>query len=115
MADRMTNPPDHWVMDLDSATGWRPAAPFPQSRGHFPGVEVGGQIFALGGAFHHDPTPRDVALVHRYDPATDHWTQLTPAPTPDRMRSRVPCTTRIAWSSSADATTTVAASGSMRF
>ena len=82
MADRMTNPPDHWVMDLDSATGWRPAAPFPQSRGHFPGVEVGGQIFALGGAFHHDPTPRDVALVHRYDPATDHWTQLTPAPTP---------------------------------
>src|SRR5262249_14512607 len=82
LADRMTSPADHWVLNLDSTAAWRQAAPFPQPRGHFTAIAVANQIFALGGAFLHDPTPHDVALVHRYDPRADRWSELAPLPTP---------------------------------
>jgi N-acetylneuraminic acid mutarotase len=37
-------------------------------------------IYAVGGCIGHDPYPRDVALVHRYDPALDAWTEVAPLP-----------------------------------
>ncbi|HEX7024073.1 MAG TPA: kelch repeat-containing protein [Gemmatimonadales bacterium] len=86
LPDRNTNSESHWLLDLaDSATGgltWTPAAPLPKPRGHLSGAAVDGKIYAIGGCDHHDPAPLDVPWVHRYDPATDTWTEVAPLPTP---------------------------------
>lgn len=83
--DRNTNSAAHWVLaPLDSASPstWVPAAPMPQPRGQFGGVELNGALYAIGGNVGHDPTPVDVPWVHRYDPATDRWTEVAPLPFP---------------------------------
>jgi N-acetylneuraminic acid mutarotase len=81
LPDRYTDSPDHWrLAPGDSA--WTPAAPFPSPRGHLGTVSHDGLIYAIGGCHTHDPWPVDVALVHRYDPATDSWMELAPLPMP---------------------------------
>ncbi len=81
LPDRFTDSPDHWRLAPGDSL-WLPAAPFPSPRGHLGAVSVGGFIYAIGGCHNHDPWPQDVALVHRYDPATDSWIELAPLPMP---------------------------------
>lgn len=80
--DRQTSPGDHWVLELDGGTTWKPAAPLPESRGQLGGAAVGGFIYAIGGQFGHDSSVVDVDRVHRYDPATDMWTKVASLPEP---------------------------------
>jgi N-acetylneuraminic acid mutarotase len=80
--DRQTSPGDHWLLELDGGTTWKPAAPLPEPRGQLGGVAVGGFIYAIGGQFGHDSSPEDVDRVHRYDPATDAWTKVASLPYP---------------------------------
>lgn len=81
LPDRYTDSPDHWRLAPGDSV-WVAAAPFPSARGHFGTVSHGGFIYAIGGCRTHDPWPVDVALVHRYDPATDTWTELASLPMP---------------------------------
>ncbi len=80
--DRHTNPSDHWVLELDGGTSWRPAAPLPEPRGQLGAAAGGGFIYAIGGQFGHDRSAQDVDRVHRYDPATDTWTTVASLPYP---------------------------------
>jgi N-acetylneuraminic acid mutarotase len=82
VADRITGSASHWTLNLDGDTVWREAAPLPNPRGHIAGVELRGQLYVIGGAFHHDPIPDDVRLVQRYDPTTNIWTELASLPRP---------------------------------
>lgn len=88
-ADRSTNYGDHWTLNLanmESADGapWQLASPMPDARGHFGCVVHDGKIYAIAGQYHHDRGPDigadDVDMVHRYDPATDSWTELASLP-----------------------------------
>ena len=83
-ADRDTDSPDHWVLDLDAwAAGsaeWRPAAPMPVPRNQFACVTFDGKIYAMGGQFHHDSEQLDQARVDIYNPETDSWTAGPPLP-----------------------------------
>ena len=83
-ADRDTDSPDHWVLDLDEwAAGsaqWTNAAPMPVPRNQFSCVTLGGKIYAIGGQFHHDSEQLDQARVDVYDPATDTWSAGPPLP-----------------------------------
>jgi N-acetylneuraminic acid mutarotase len=71
---------EHWVLNLDSGTTWRAAAPMPNPRTHFGAVALNGKIYALGGERNHDENliPQNTTQV--YDPATDRWTALAPMP-----------------------------------
>jgi N-acetylneuraminic acid mutarotase len=84
MEDRETTSGDHWVLvpGGPDSLRWKPAAPLPMPRGHLAGIALGGMIYALGGCIGHDPYPRDVAFVHRYDPAQDRWVARAPMPLP---------------------------------
>ena len=83
-ADRDTDSPDHWVLDLDAwardRAGWTAAAPMPTPRNQFSCVTFEGRIYAIGGQFHHDTEQLDQARVDIYDPATDTWTSGPPLP-----------------------------------
>jgi N-acetylneuraminic acid mutarotase len=81
-SDRDSESSEHWVLDPDSGTGWRTAAPMPLARGQLGAVTLGGTIYAVGGQFGHDRGARDLARVHRYHPATDRWSEATPLPHP---------------------------------
>lgn len=83
LVNRRDNAADHWILNLDNiAAGWQTRAPMPDARGHFGVAVVNDQIYAIGGQFFHDgpPSPVDLALVHRYDPATNTWTRLGDLP-----------------------------------
>lgn len=85
LEDRNTGSSDHWVLPLaDTARGssWTRAAPLPTPRGHLSGVGLDGMLYAIGGCRDHDPYPVDLALVHRYDPATDTWSEMASLPFP---------------------------------
>ena len=77
MADRDTDSPDHWVLDLDEwakgSARWKNAAPMPEPRNQFSTVTFGGKIYAIGGQFHHDSMQLDQPRVDIYDPGTDSW------------------------------------------
>ena len=83
-ADRDTDSPDHWVLDLDEwakgAAQWTNAAPMPEPRNQFSTVVFGGKIYAMGGQFHHDSMQLDQARVDIYDPDTDSWSSGPPLP-----------------------------------
>ena len=83
-ADRDTDAPDHWVLDLDEwAQGtaqWTSAAPMPQPRNQFSCVTFDGKIYAIGGQFHHDSAQLDQARVDIYDPDADAWGSGPPLP-----------------------------------
>ncbi len=83
--DRTASRADHWVLgSADSAGGgrWVAAAPLPKPRGHLGAAVVGDRIYAIGGSDPHDPVPLDLPWVHRYDPASDSWTEVAPLPFP---------------------------------
>jgi len=77
MADRDTDSPDHWVLDLDQwaegSARWTSAAPMPEPRNQFSVVTIDGKIYAIGGQFHHDSMQLDQARVDIYDTKTDSW------------------------------------------
>lgn len=81
LPDRHTDSPDHWRL-APGASAWAAVAPLPSPRGHFGIASLDGLLYAVGGTYTHDPWPVDVALVHRYDPATDEWTQVASLPEP---------------------------------
>ncbi|MGH7630984.1 MAG: Kelch repeat-containing protein [Gemmatimonadales bacterium] len=80
--DRFSNSDDHWSLVLGAPGQWTPRAPMPDGRGHLSGAVVDGQVYAVGGAFFHDPVPRDTRLLHRYDPAADRWDRRSSLPMP---------------------------------
>lgn len=85
LPDRYNGSSDHWVLrlsDTGKSSPWTRAAPLPVPRGHISGAALQGRLYIIGGAIHHDPFPLDVALVHRYDPATDRWTEVASLPFP---------------------------------
>jgi hypothetical protein len=83
LPDRQTNSSNHWALDLDNlAAGWTSLAPLPVPRGHLAGVVYNEQIYAIGGQINHDTSPQATAVVHRYNPATDTWTQRANMPIP---------------------------------
>ena len=76
--DRDTDAEDHWVFDLDqwAETGsaeWTAAAPMPVPRNQFSAVVFNGELYAIGGQFHHDSMQLDQPRVDIYDPKTDSW------------------------------------------
>ena len=83
-ADRDTDSPDHWVLNLDAwargSAEWTHAAPMPEPRNQFSCVTFDGKIYAIGGQFHHDSEQLDQARVDIYDPATDTWSSGPPLP-----------------------------------
>jgi Kelch motif len=79
----------HWVLDLDSGTGWRNTtksgqllADLPNPRNHMGGTVLNGKIYAIGGQHlgNQDTTPQSEVDV--YDPATNTWSQAAPMPRP---------------------------------
>lgn len=80
LPDRDTTPGDHWVLPLDGEQKWTSLARLPKARGHHGAVALNGKIYVVGGSFNHDTDRQDVAFVHRYDPATDRWTEVAPLP-----------------------------------
>jgi N-acetylneuraminic acid mutarotase len=85
LPDRNTGSPNHWVLrlaDTAKSAPWTSAASLPVARGHIAGAVLDGKLYMIGGAIGHDPWPLDVALVERYDPATDRWTDMASLPFP---------------------------------
>lgn len=79
LPDRTTDSPDHWQLHPGDSV-WRARAPLPIPRGHLSATVVANMIYAIGGVTGHDPVPIDLAVVHRYDPATDRWEPRRDAP-----------------------------------
>lgn len=80
-ADRSTDQPDHWTLDLSNpAAVWVARANIPIARNHFQAVEIDGKMYAVGGQQGHDAVHADTRFVHVYDPVTDTWTQLADMP-----------------------------------
>ncbi len=77
--DRNTDSGDHWTLSPGDSV-WRVRAPLPLPRGHLTAAVVAGHVYAMGGAFGHDPVPVDVAVVHRYDANADSWERLSDMP-----------------------------------
>lgn len=63
---------------LPTPVRWLERAPLPTARSGLAAAVHEGKIYAIAGATADGPT----AVVERYDPATDAWTQLTAAPEP---------------------------------
>lgn len=78
--DRNTNYGDHWILSLDGRQEWLRRAPLPLPRAHMAGVAIDGKIFVVAGQIGHDIRRRDVDTVHRYDPETDTWSEMSPLP-----------------------------------
>jgi N-acetylneuraminic acid mutarotase len=72
------------VEEYDPATNqWRSRAPMPTARNHFLAAAANGKIYAIDGRIGTVfVTKSDVIdLVEAYDPATDHWSYASRAPT----------------------------------
>jgi N-acetylneuraminic acid mutarotase len=80
---------DHYVLDLDNlAAGWKSLAPLPTPRQHAGSTVFEGQIYFIGGQTGHDNNLITKKDVHRYDPATNSWTQLADIPAPTGTNGR---------------------------
>jgi N-acetylneuraminic acid mutarotase len=94
-ADRNTNSGDHWSLALDKRTAdkrtadkrtadkrtaWKREANLPDPRGHVSAAVLDGKIYALGGDHGHDITQIDVDSCHRFDPATNKWSEIASLP-----------------------------------
>lgn len=75
--DRDTDAEDHWVFDLDEwaegSAQWTNAAPMPVPRNQFSAVVFQGELYTIGGQFHHDSMQLDQPRVDIYDPQSDSW------------------------------------------
>lgn len=74
---------DLLVLDLnDLSAGWDYLSPMPNPRNHIGSAVFDGQIYVFGGQKEHDEelVPQDD--VHRYDPGTNTWKQLSDMPQP---------------------------------
>ena len=87
-ADRSTNHPDHWILDLAAGDGWDTGRPMPKARTHAATAVHDGGIYAIGGHYGHDIPGKfgvidpqaDLDFVHRYDPLEDSWEECRPLP-----------------------------------
>jgi N-acetylneuraminic acid mutarotase len=79
-ADRDTNAGEHWSLALDGGKDWQREADLPDPRGHVCAAVLDGKIYALGGDHGHDKTQIDVASCHRFDPATQKWSEIAALP-----------------------------------
>lgn len=74
---------DLLMLDLnDLSSGWNYLSPMPNPRNHIGSAVYDGQLYIFGGQKEHDEelVPQDD--VHRYDPATNKWTQMADMPQP---------------------------------
>jgi N-acetylneuraminic acid mutarotase len=75
--DRDTDAADHWVLNLDEwaegAGQWTNAAPMPVPRNQFSCVEFEGEMYTIGGQFHHDSIQDNQPTVEIYNPKSDSW------------------------------------------
>lgn len=71
---------NHWTLPLDGADTWSPAAGLPVPRNHLGSAVIDGKIYAVGGQSGQDAAATYRAAVHRYDPATDSWTEVASLP-----------------------------------
>jgi len=73
-------PQELWRYDV-AAGAWDRRADHPRKVWGACGAGVGGQLYVFGGRGKNEANVwTDWASVHRYDPTTDAWTQLTDAP-----------------------------------
>jgi N-acetylneuraminic acid mutarotase len=79
-ADRDTGGREHWSLPLDGGTEWKREADLPDPRGHVAAAVLDGKLYALGGAHGHDITQIDVKSCHRFDPATNQWSEIAALP-----------------------------------
>ncbi|WP_242916999.1 kelch repeat-containing protein [Pontibacter liquoris] len=80
---------DHYVLDLkNTGAGWKTLAPLPQPRQHAGSAVLDGKIYFIGGQTGHDEKLVTRKLVHRYDPATNTWTQVADLPAPAGTNGR---------------------------
>ena len=85
MADRDTDSPDHWVLDLAAwregeKTDWVEAAPLPVGRNQLSVAVLNDEIYVVGGQFNHDSQQLDQTDVDIYSPTTDTWRAGPPLP-----------------------------------
>lgn len=78
MADRDTDSPDHWVLDLAAwrkgeKTDWVEAAPLPIARNQLSVAVLNEEIYVIGGQFNHDSQQLDQTNVDIYNPTTKAW------------------------------------------
>jgi N-acetylneuraminic acid mutarotase len=75
--DRDTDAADHWVLNLDEwaegSAKWTNAAPMPVPRNQFSCVEFEGEMYTIGGQFHHDSIQDNQPTVEIYNPESDSW------------------------------------------
>ena len=72
---------DVFVLDLnDLDAGWGKLSPMPNPRHHIGSAIYDGKIYIFGGQKEHDEKLKPQDDVHRYDPATDTWEQVTDMP-----------------------------------
>ncbi|MDB5325009.1 MAG: N-acetylneuraminic acid mutarotase [Phycisphaerales bacterium] len=80
-ADRVTNDPDTFMLDLSNiSAGFKKVKAFPSARDHLSSVTINNKIYAFGGEFGHDKKHDQQDILQRYDPATDTWTRLASMP-----------------------------------
>lgn len=65
---------------LPGKPGWQTKKPLPNPRHHAAVHVVDGYIYYIGGQQKHDGELIPLALVHRYNPATDTWEQMASMP-----------------------------------
>ena len=81
--DRVTNTPDHFVIDLRNVDGgFTKKKPFPSARDHLAHVVIGDKILAVGGEFGHDKIHDQQSLLHYFDSTADRWVRLANMPVP---------------------------------
>ncbi|MDP4221547.1 MAG: hypothetical protein Q8896_14010, partial [Bacteroidota bacterium] len=79
---------DNTTYEFDpTAVTFTPKAAIPSKVAFFAGAQVGGKIYAIGGATSTVSTVKDSNVIQIYDPSADTWT---------RSASKVPYTTRFA-------------------
>ncbi len=70
-----------YMLDLDDlSSGWQRIADTPNPRNHLGGIVAGGKIYAIGGQYLLEDEGVATNRVHRYDPATNTWTQVASMP-----------------------------------
>lgn len=78
-----------YLLDLNNlASGWIQLPAVPNPRQHAGSAVYGGKIYFIGGQKGHDSNLSTQNDVHRYDPATNAWTQMADLPTPSGTNGR---------------------------